>query len=403
MGEILDGGAFRCAELALLVLWVIGCVWNSNAQAGAAAKAPVIMDDFESYGGNDSALKARWRALPHGDPCGIALDKENKAGGQYGLRVDYGSSPGDQSKSFEWPTAAGPHSGRMWIPTPNWDWRGMTAFQFWLKPDGSDRMVMWQFQAADGEMWEVHHYMQAGDTTPRIIRIPLVNLVYNPAHRNNANRGDFKPEAIREFCIMVFGRPGKGTIYVDDLQAVADPAFPAIDAKPPWRDAPAAPKRSEGGKPAVAELPAGRAEAQRRRGDRPTRIRCGSLLPWTDPAGNAWEADQGFFGGGIAYRDGFKIAGTATPEIYRSERHGVEKYAFKLPNGAYTVKLHMAELYWAYDGPGKRIFSVDANGTAVKDIDIYKEAGGQYAALVKTIPVKEIGRASCRERVSLHV
>lgn len=327
------------------------------------------MEDFESFGGDNDAMKARWRALPHGDPCGAALDKEHKAGGRYGLRVDYGSKPGEPSLgSFEWPTASGPHSGRMWIPTPNWDWCGMTAFQFWLKPDGSDRMVMWQFQSADGEMWELHHYMQAGDTTPRVIRVPLVNLVYNGCHRNNANRGDFRPEAVREFCIMVFGQPGKGTIYVDDLQAVADPAYPAIDARPPFRDT----------RYVVAELP----------GDRPTRIRCGSQIPWTDPTGNVWEADKGFFDGAAAYHDNFKIAGTTIPEIYRAERHGVTRYEFKLPNGAYTVKLHMAELYWDYNAPGKRVFSVDANGTAINDIDIYKEAGGQYAALVKTIPVR---------------
>src|SRR5262245_34923135 len=167
---------------------------RGDGAAPRPGRAAVMIDDFESYGGDDGTLRRRWRALPHGDACVVTLDRAHRAGGEYGLRVDYGIVT--DGPRMESPTGSGPHSGRMWIPTPNWDWRGMSAFQFWLEPDGSDRMLLWQFKAADGEMWELHHYLQAGDTRPRIVRIPLVNLVYNRCHRNDANTDAFKPASI---------------------------------------------------------------------------------------------------------------------------------------------------------------------------------------------------------------
>lgn len=76
------------------------------------------------------------------------------------------------------------------------------------------------------------------------------------------------------------------------------------------------------------------------------------------------------------------IAGASegTSQIYDTNRVGGSfSYSFSaadglLPDHAYTVTLHFADLYWGK--PGQRIFSVSANGvTVLKDYDVVAAAG----------------------------
>jgi len=76
----------------------------------------------------------------------------------------------------------------------------------------------------------------------------------------------------------------------------------------------------------------------------------------------------------------------AAPEaIYQTVRWGACSYPFQLKPGSgqtYTVRLHFAELN--EKEPGKRVFNVSLNGKPIlTDLDIFKEAGGKYKALVK--------------------
>ena len=84
---------------------------------------------------------------------------------------------------------------------------------------------------------------------------------------------------------------------------------------------------------------------------------------------------------------GHGISGTDKPDLYQSERWGQFSYAIPVPNGAYTLRLHFAEIYAPANMPGMRVFDVAAEGnTILSNFDIVAEAG-QYAAVVKEFAV----------------
>ena len=120
-----------------------------------------------------------------------------------------------------------------------------------------------------------------------------------------------------------------------------------------------------------------------------TVIRVNTAGPaYTDTAGQVWAADFGFNTGSVVTVSN-AIAGTADPDLYRTERwdppSGAELgYAFTVPNGTYSVRLHFAETWNGGQAVGSRIFDVSIENQLVLDnLDIFAEAGG-YAALVKT-------------------
>jgi enterochelin esterase-like enzyme len=53
-----------------------------------------------------------------------------------------------------------------------------------------------------------------------------------------------------------------------------------------------------------------------------------------------------------------------------------------------VVKLHFCETYEGITGPGERVFSFDVEGTAFKDFDVWKKAGGFARAYVESVPVE---------------
>jgi chitodextrinase len=109
---------------------------------------------------------------------------------------------------------------------------------------------------------------------------------------------------------------------------------------------------------------------------------------YTDSAQQVWAADFGFNGGSTVNVSN-AIAGTSDPALYRTERWDPPTapelaYAFTVPNGTYTVKLHFAETWSAGQGVGKRVFNVALEGAQVlTNFDIFAQAGG-YTALIKT-------------------
>ncbi len=118
------------------------------------------------------------------------------------------------------------------------------------------------------------------------------------------------------------------------------------------------------------------------------RIKAGAYNPVKDAAGTVWLADQGFAGGDTIDRAGLPIANTTTPDVYRSERYGMDSFTWPLPNGAYQVKLHFAETFEGIGGPGERVFSFNVQGKEFKDFDVWAKAGGFARAYVETVPVQ---------------
>ena len=118
------------------------------------------------------------------------------------------------------------------------------------------------------------------------------------------------------------------------------------------------------------------------------RIKAGVTAPFTDEAGNVWEADHGFADGETLARDNdLAITNTKTPSLYRTERYGMTAFSLPLANGKYTVKLHFAETYDALNAPGLRVFSFNVAGHEVKDLDLFAKTGGIQRADVESVPV----------------
>jgi hypothetical protein len=114
---------------------------------------------------------------------------------------------------------------------------------------------------------------------------------------------------------------------------------------------------------------------------------------FVDASGNSWSADGNFNTG--------HTANTATwsgpnGALYATERWDDStapelSYAFPVPAGSYTVRLHFAEIYGGAAFVGGRQFDVYINGTKVLDhLDIFKEVGF-LAPLVKTFTVDASG------------
>jgi predicted Ser/Thr protein kinase len=123
-------------------------------------------------------------------------------------------------------------------------------------------------------------------------------------------------------------------------------------------------------------------------GFQPIRIKAGASQPMVDHNGNLWLSDQGFVGGQTIRRTGLAIANTEDPELYRTERYGMNSFSLPVPNGKYQVKLHFAETYTEIMGPGKRVFTFIVEGHEFKDFDVWAEAGGAQRALVKSVDVE---------------
>jgi hypothetical protein len=101
-----------------------------------------------------------------------------------------------------------------------------------------------------------------------------------------------------------------------------------------------------------------------------------------------WLSDRYFLGGRTEPRQGI-VAGAADQDLYQYERYGNFSYAIPVPPGRYTALLRFAERYFGASNPGKtgasgRLFDLFCNGQAlVKNLDVYKEAGGENRELVK--------------------
>lgn len=120
---------------------------------------------------------------------------------------------------------------------------------------------------------------------------------------------------------------------------------------------------------------------------RVVRIKAGSPANWRDKDGNEWLADAGFSEGAMLDYGKVKIANTANPELYGSEHCNMEKFSWPVANGKYLLKLHFSENLDEVKKAGDRVFSIDAMGQKIKDLDVFKEAGGLNRALVKELHV----------------
>jgi large repetitive protein len=92
------------------------------------------------------------------------------------------------------------------------------------------------------------------------------------------------------------------------------------------------------------------------------RIRCGGAA-YTDSTGQLWLADQ-FFKGGGAFSSTGTVQGTRDAPLYLSERFGSFGYHIPVRNGLYSVRIHLAEIY--FKSVGSRVFNITGRGQALR-------------------------------------
>ena len=98
---------------------------------------------------------------------------------------------------------------------------------------------------------------------------------------------------------------------------------------------------------------------------------------YTAADGVAYAADAGA-SGGRTYTTSDPISGTDDDPLYQSERWGTFAYAVPVGPGTYEVTLRLAEVY--FTAPGRRVFSVTAEGEpVVQGLDLFAEAGHDAA------------------------
>lgn len=111
------------------------------------------------------------------------------------------------------------------------------------------------------------------------------------------------------------------------------------------------------------------------------RLRAGGPA-YTDKAGQAWSADQGYSASDTA-GTGDAIQAPEDPALYQTERWGADfSYRLPVPPGRYRLSLRFAETF--VKGAGERVFDVSAQGKPLlQGFDIYKEAGGPAKGILK--------------------
>jgi hypothetical protein len=130
------------------------------------------------------------------------------------------------------------------------------------------------------------------------------------------------------------------------------------------------------------------------------RVNCGDTKEYTDLTGATWSADQalaagakfGATGGLTVVRPAIKdLEATQMARVYLTEHYSMTHYTFALPKGTYTVRLHFCETYEGIKAAGQRVFTVKVQGNEVlKDLDVFKEAGGWGKPLVNELRNVEV-------------
>lgn len=108
---------------------------------------------------------------------------------------------------------------------------------------------------------------------------------------------------------------------------------------------------------------------------------------YSDPDGNSWQSDAGYFNVGETATRPAGINGTNLGPLYETERWdyaGGEEmtYSFPVDPGTYVVRLHLAERWSEVTQPGMRVFSVQVeNQIVLQDYDVFAAAGFNTAVV----------------------
>ena len=122
------------------------------------------------------------------------------------------------------------------------------------------------------------------------------------------------------------------------------------------------------------------------------RMNCGGES-YEAPDGTAWAADRFYSWGQPDRADPDEappaVAGTDNPELYRSNRWFYDNsrsswYQIPVPNGAYMLRLHFAEIDPEFAEPGSRKFDIDVESAPLeRGFDLVAEIGFATAFVIE--------------------
>ena len=176
-----------------------------------AEKDPKLVDNFESYTGEDGLLQNSWSSNA-GAGCSVTprLVKDNRNSGEYGLAFNYKISTEKTSEGWTGITKS-----------LEADWSDSDALQIWIKPDGNGQKLVIQL-TSNGEDFEVWLPEFAATTEAKLLTIPFSDF-------KGKNVGTFDATNIQKmgiWCntIVPSGHSGawtvNSTMYFDDIKAI---------------------------------------------------------------------------------------------------------------------------------------------------------------------------------------
>lgn len=172
-------------------------------------ESPFVLDTFENYFGDDSLLNQAYSA--NGDKIQISLTDNQKQGGQYGMVYDY--EVGDLG-----------YAGRQLSFEKNW--QGANALTFWLKHSGYPQQLTVQIRIGNVSY---EKNINLKESFEGLVTLPLADFLPASWEGSQAARVDQSGLAqVSQFALYLGGEKGKGTLYIDDIQAITDKNLPAI-------------------------------------------------------------------------------------------------------------------------------------------------------------------------------
>lgn len=112
----------------------------------------------------------------------------------------------------------------------------------------------------------------------------------------------------------------------------------------------------------------------------PVKINCGgpAVLDYLPDKAFSENSEYGYLDGAASAYPLVAISGTTEDSLYLFEHYGAVKYAFRVPNGSYSLFLMFAENFLT--ASNSRIFDVYVeNNRVIENLDIYSVAGQNAA------------------------
>lgn len=169
----------------------------------APAVNPAMVDDFESYYGDNGLLRAAY-STNCGAGCAVIPT----------LSLHAGEKQGESGLDFYYHINKGGYAGIV-KSLQGADWSSYRALQFWLRPDGQGQKLIIQLNS-NGEDFEVELTTLAAQKQPQFVVLPFERF-------KGKNGGYFDKSQVQHFaiyCNTIGNASIASHLYFDDIQVI---------------------------------------------------------------------------------------------------------------------------------------------------------------------------------------